>query len=215
MDVSDAFKAFVTLLALVNPVGVVPIYVSLVADRDSKEQAAIARTAALAVAAIIAISAVAGSAILGVFGIEVAAFRAAGGLILIVMGLGMLRGGPQAERSTPDEHRDALDRASIAVVPLAIPLLAGPGTIATTLVYASHARGAIDYGVLIGSAVVIGLITWLCLVTAHGLSRRLGKNGVGVATRIFGLLLVAMGVEFSAVGLRTLWPGLAQPVTPA
>ena len=208
MDPSEAAKAFVTLIALVNPVGVAPIYLGLVGDRAAPERSAIARTAAIGVATIIAVSAVAGAAILSVFGIELASFRAAGGLILIGLGWNMLRGAPQTERGTPDEHREDAAKTDIAIVPLAIPLLAGPGTIATTLVYASRAHGPLDYALLVGIGAVIGLITWACLAAAEPLARRLGKSGVGIATRIFGLLLVAMGVEFVAKGFQVLWPGL-------
>jgi multiple antibiotic resistance protein len=208
MDPSEAAKAFVTLIALVNPVGVVPIYLGLVGDRDVAERKSIARTAAIGVATIIAVSAIAGAAILSIFGIELASFRAAGGLILIGLGWNMLRGAPQTERGTPDEHREDVEKPDIAIVPLAIPLLAGPGTIATTLVYASHARGPLDYALLVGIGVAIGIITWVCLGAAEPLARRLGKSGVGIATRIFGLLLVAMGVEFVAKGFQVLWPGL-------
>jgi multiple antibiotic resistance protein len=154
------------------------------------------------------VSAVAGATILSVFGIELASFRAAGGLILIGLGWNMLRGAPQTERGTPDEHREDAAKTDIAIVPLAIPLLAGPGTIATTLVYASRAHGPLDYALLVGIGAVIGLITWACLAAAEPLARRLGKSGVGIATRIFGLLLVAMGVEFVAKGFQVLWPGL-------
>lgn len=208
MDPSEAAKAFVTLLALVNPVGVAPIYLGLVGDREPAERSAIARTAGIGVASIIGVSAIAGAAILSVFGIELASFRAAGGIILIGLGWNMLRGAPQTERGTPDEHREDAAKSDIAIVPLAIPLLAGPGTIATTLVYASRAHGLIDYALLLGIGIAIGLITWGCLVVAEPLAKRLGKSGVGIATKIFGLLLVAMGVEFVARGFQVLWPGL-------
>lgn len=205
MDQIPAAKAFVTLLALVNPLGTLPAYLALVANRSEVERAAIARTAAIGVATIIIVSALAGSAILSVFGIEIAAFRSAGGFILMIMGLKMLLGaGEPSSSDAPDTPHDT----GIAIVPLAMPLLAGPGTIATSIVYASHAHSAYEYGVLIVCGLVIGTITWVCLGSATRVANRLGKSGVDVATRIFGLLLVAMGVEFFAVGLRTLWPGL-------
>jgi multiple antibiotic resistance protein len=208
MDPSEAIKAFVTLLALVNPVGVAPIYLGLVGDRDHSERSAIARTAGIGVATIIAVSAVAGAAILSLFGIELASFRAAGGIILIGLGWNMLSGAPPTERGTPDEHEEDAAKPEIAIVPLAIPLLAGPGTIATTLVYASRAHGPLDYALLVGIGAAVGLITWGCLAAAEPLARRLGTSGVGIATKIFGLLLVAMGVEFVAKGFQVLWPGL-------
>ena len=210
MEHFPALKLFVTLLALVNPLGVLPAYLGLVSDRNEAERAAIARTASIGVVAVIVVSALAGTTILSIFGIEISAFRAAGGLILMIMGVKMLLGTPDSpsQASGDGPGASAPKDASIAVVPLAMPLLAGPGTVATALVYASHAGGLRDYAVLIVCGVVIGAITWACLGSATRVANRLGKSGVDVATKIFGLLLVAMGVEFVAVGLRTLWPGL-------
>jgi multiple antibiotic resistance protein len=210
MEHFPALKLFVTLLALVNPLGVLPAYLGLVANRSEAERAAIARTASSGVATVIIVSALAGTTILSVFGIEISAFRAAGGLILMIMGVKMLLGTPEAQSHAPGEgpSAGAPHDVSIAVVPLAMPLLAGPGTIVAALVSASHSSGVRDYVVLIVCSLVIGALTWACLGSATGGANRLGKRGVDVATRIFGLLLVAMGVEFVAVGLRTLWPGL-------
>jgi len=210
MEHFPALKVFVTLLALVNPLGALPAYLGLVASRDEAERASIARTAGIGVATILAVSALAGTTILAVFGIEIASFRTAGGIILMLIGVKMLLGTPDAPK--PDASNDstvtAPKDASIAIVPVAMPLLAGPGAIATTLVYASHAHRLRDYVVLVICAVLVGTVTWLCLGSATRVQKRLGKSGTDIATRIFGLLLVAMGVEFVAVGLRTLWPGL-------
>jgi len=142
-------------------------------------------------------------------GTSLASFRVGGGIVLLLMALAMLRAQSDTVRTTPAEEAEAEDRHSIAVVPLAIPLLAGPGSISTVII--EMHRSATEYhGLLvIGSIVLVCLFLWLVLRAASTIGRFLGHIGLNVINRLFGLILAAIAVEIMANGLRQLFPALA------
>ena len=162
----------------------------------------------------IAASALLGLQILEFFGISLASFQVGGGMLLLTSALSMLNAQPAEARANADEVHDAEARAtvgaSIAVVPLAIPLLTGPATMSTMVIYADKAKTVLQLGTLVGYGVVIGLATALCFAMAAPIARVMGKTGINVMTRLMGLILAALAVEVMADGLHKLFPVLAQ-----
>jgi multiple antibiotic resistance protein len=163
---------------------------------------------------VIAISALLGLQILAFFGISLASFQVGGGMLLLSSALSMLNAQPAEARANADEVHDAEARAtvgaSIAVVPLAIPLLTGPATMSTVVIYADKAKTLLQLGTLVGYGVVIALATALCFAMAAPIARVMGKTGINVMTRLMGLILAALAVEVMADGLHKLFPVLAQ-----
>ena len=162
-------------------------------------------------AVVIAVSGIAGLQIISFFGISIASFQVGGGMLLLVSSLNMLNAHP-AERRQDDvgEGRaKAESGASIAVVPLTIPLLTGPATISTMVIYAEKTRTFWEHAVLVGYGVVIGLATYLAFRASGRIAKVLGQTGINVMTRLMGLILAAMAVELLADGLIKLFPVLA------
>jgi len=156
----------------------------------------------------IAVCALAGLQILAFFGISLASFQVGGGMLLM-SALSMLNAQPAEAKATRDEVGDAASRASIAVVPLTIPLLTGLATMSTVVIYADQAKTFWQHAALVGYGVVIAAATALCFTLAEPISRVLGKTGINVMTRLMGMILAALAVEVMASGLVRLFPALA------
>ncbi|MFD2179999.1 YchE family NAAT transporter [Veronia pacifica] len=200
---------FVGLFAAVNPLGIMPIFVSLTAHESPIERKKTAYTASLAVAAILVVSLLAGQLLLDVFSISLDSFRVAGGMLLVSIAFTMMNGKLGEEKQNKQEQSESMSREQIGVVPLAMPLLAGPGAISSTIVYSSRYPSSVDtFGLIVTIALFSAGICLLFLI-APKLVRYLGQTGINVITRIMGLILGALGVEFIANGLRALFPGLA------
>ena len=204
----DPIKTFISLLALVDPLAAVPLFIALTASYSAADKARVARTAALAVPIIIAVAALLGGQIIATMGISIGAFKVGGGIILLLMALDMMKAQSGGVRNTPEEALDAEQRHSLGVVPLALPILVGPGSISTVIIYAAKAKSAWDYGVIIGSGVVIGLITWLAFRAAPRVAAFMGVAGINIATRVMGLLLAALAAEFIVDGVVLMIPAL-------
>jgi len=202
-------KPLITLLAIVNPLAIVPFFIHYTlrfSDRQRRRTIAISSVSAFAV---IATSALAGLQILEFFGISLASFQVGGGMLLLMSALSMLNARPAEAKATPDEVDDAASRASVAVVPLTIPLLTGPATMSTVVIYADQAKTFWQHAALVGYGVVVALATAVCFALAEPISRVLGKVGINVMTRLMGLILAALAVEVMASGLVRLFPALA------
>jgi multiple antibiotic resistance protein len=212
--VLDPVKTFVSLLALVDPLAAVPMFIALTAQFTAADKAKVARTAALAVPCIIAVSALLGGQIIENMGISMGGFKIGGGIILLLMALQMMNANTAGgtTRSTPAEQQEAAHKSeqhlSIAVVPLALPVLVGPGSISTVIIYAGKAKNVLDYGAIIGSGIIIGVLTWLAFRAAPRIAAFMGVTGINIATRVMGLLLAALGAEFIVDGLVMMIPAL-------
>lgn len=207
-DYAEYVKTIISLLAIVNPLGAVPVFIGLTSDTPLQKRGHIARISATSVAMILVFAVWIGEPFLYFFGISIGAFRVAGGLLILLMGIAMLHGRISGAKHTAVEAKEAEDKESIAVVPLAIPLMAGPGAISLVIV---DAHRALNYGnklLLSAGVVVVSLLVWLALRLAGPLSRTLGTTGINVATRVMGLILASVGVEFITAGLKQLLPGL-------
>lgn len=206
----DLLKPLIALLAIVNPIGVVPFFLAFTQNCSRAERAHIIRVSATAAFFVIAISGLAGLKIIEFFGISIASFQVGGGTLLLISSLQMLNAQP-AESKPSDivEGTEKVDAgASIAVVPLTIPLLTGPATISTMVIYAQRTRHWWELGVLVGYGVVIGLAVWAAFRLSGRIAKVLGKTGINVMTRLMGLILAAMAVELLAEGLIQLFPVL-------
>jgi multiple antibiotic resistance protein len=206
-------KPLVTLLAIVNPLACVPFFIHYTQHFSSQQRKHTILVASFSAFVVIAVSALLGLEILSFFGISLASFQVGGGLLLMTSALSMLNAQPADARSNADELQEAETKsalgASIAVVPLTIPLLTGPATMSTVVIYADKAHGLAQLLSLVGYGVVIGLATAVCFALAQPIARVLGKTGINIMTRLMGLILTALAVELIAEGMHKLFPVLA------
>ena len=207
----DLLKPLVALLAIVNPIGVVPFFIHFTQNFSPEQRRRTIGISSVSAFVVIAVSALAGLRVIEFFGISLASFQVGGGMLLLVSALQMLNA--QQAESRRDDLREGSDKAdagdSIAIVPLTIPLLTGPATISTMVIYAEKTRHWWQLAVLVGYGLVIGLATWVALSLSGRIAKVLGKTGINVMTRLMGLLLAALAVEVMSDGLIKLFPGLA------
>ncbi len=203
-------KPLVTLLAIVNPLAVVPFFIHYTQDFTPEQRRRTIWIASCSAFLVISVSALLGLHILNFFGISLASFQVGGGMLLLLSALSMLNAQPAEAKSNAEEVNDAAARASIAVVPLTIPLLTGPATMSTVVIYADKAKTFLNLGALVVYGVVIALATALCFSLAQPIARVLGKTGINVMTRLMGLILAALAVEVMADGLARLFPILGK-----
>ena len=206
------FKPLVTLLAIVNPLAIVPFFIHYTQgfSRPQRQRTVAVAVASFSAFVVIATSAVAGLKILEFFNISLASFQVGGGMLLLISSMNMLNAQPAEAKPMTNEMEDGAAKAargaSIAVVPLTIPLLTGPATMSTVVIYAEKAKTFFQLGTLVGYGVVIGLATAICFSLAEPIARVLGKTGINVMTRLMGLILAALAVEVMADGLGKLFP---------
>ncbi len=205
----EYLRFFVTLAAVLDPFLAVPIFLTLTASRSAASRVALVRAVAITVFAVLAAAALLGDAILSVTGASLAAFRVGGGLVLLLMALAMLNAQAGGVRQSEEEAAELESGELRGVVPLAVPLLAGPGAIGTTIIAAEKGSGAAHLAVILGCIALVSLLTWVVLRAANHIGSRLGTTGLNIATRLLGLLLAALAIQTMAEGLKELFPGLA------
>jgi multiple antibiotic resistance protein len=197
----DTVKFFAALFAIMNPIGNMPVFLSVTDGRSNAERARIAAVSSVAVAVILVVCVLIGAELLRAFGISVAGLRTAGGLIILSIAYSLLHAKPSGIHQSAG---DADARESPAIYPLAMPMLAGPGTISTVIVFAHGAEGPKVYASLVGVIVVMTLLLYLGMRTAVTASRLLGDAGMNVITRLMGIILAAIAVEMIFAGARAL-----------
>jgi multiple antibiotic resistance protein len=207
----DLMKPLIALLAIVNPIGVVPFFIHFTQNLSALQRRRTMRVSAFTAFVVIALSALAGLRIIEFFGISIASFQVGGGTLLLISALQMLNAQPAETQPTDvSEGEQKLDAgASIAVVPLTIPLLTGPATISTMVIYAERTRHWWEVATLVGYGVVVGVATYLAFAASGRIAKLLGRTGINVMTRLMGLILAALAVEIMADGLTQLFPMLA------
>jgi multiple antibiotic resistance protein len=196
-----ALVTFTSMLFIVDPIAAVPTYLVITQDETSAERRRTAFRACIAMTLLLAVFAATGTMLFRAFGITLAAFRTAGGLILWFVAMDMLQGQRRTQEGR-DEVAEGRAKEDVALTPLAIPMLAGPGAISTAIVVAGQARGAAQTLVVYAAIVLTGLISYLSLRVGEPLLGRLGKTGIRVVTRIMGLILAAVAVQFVFSGIR-------------
>ena len=209
----DLLKPLIALLAIVNPIGVVPFFLAFTQGFSRQQRRRTRNVSAFTAFCVISVSGLAGLHIINFFGISIASFQVGGGMLLLISSLHMLNAQP-AESGADDlvEGQHKADAGvSVAVVPLTIPLLTGPATISTVVIYAEKTQTFLEHALLVGYGVVIGLATWAAFAASGRIAKVLGRTGINVMTRLMGLILAAMAVELLADGLAKLFPILASP----
>ncbi len=209
LEYTDYIKIFIALLAVVDPLGTVPIIAALTSHPNGADVKVIARTAVLAVTTILLSALFFGEDLLIFFGISINSFRVSGGILLMLMAVSMLQAKISATVQTKEEALEGEAKESIALVPLAMPLLAGPGAISTIILYAPSGSGIQHYLFMSLDIAAVSLILWAVLCCIPWLTRHLSKTAINIFTRLMGLLLSALAVEFIASGLKGLFPVLA------
>ena len=207
----DLYKPLIALLAIVNPIGVVPFFIHFTQSFTRQQRQRTIRVSAFTAFLVIGISALAGLKIIEFFGISLASFQVGGGTLLLISSIQMLNAQPaETRKEDVAEGANKADAgASIAVVPLTSPLLTGPATISTMVIYAEKTRHWWELGVLVGYGVVVGLVTFAVFTASGRIARVLGQTGINIMTRLMGLILAALAVELLADGLTKLFPVLA------
>jgi multiple antibiotic resistance protein len=204
----DYLRFIVTLTAVLDPFLAVPIFLSVTAANDRKGRQRLANAVTVTVFAVLAGAAIFGEALLKFLGTGLAAFQVGGGLVLLLMALAMLNAQAGGMRQSSEEAEELQSGALSGVVPLAVPLLAGPGAISTTII-AAQAGGVAHALSLIGCIALVCVLLWWVLRVADVVGQRMGMTGLNIVTRLLGLLLAAIAIETMADGLRELFPGLA------
>ncbi|MGI0494692.1 MarC family protein [Alkalinema pantanalense CENA528] len=195
------------LLAIVNPIGNLPIFISYTAGERQGVQRWLALFISVTIVGFLLLFLITGSAILKFFGISIAAFRIAGGILLLLTGIGMVRGHQMQrthEIANQAKYTDFIEAESVyrkILIPLGIPIFVGPGSISTVILYSSQARDRVTFLALMGVTVAISLFTLVILMSSLWMRKVLGKSGLDIATRILGLFLAAIGVQFILSGL--------------
>jgi multiple antibiotic resistance protein len=194
--------AFATAFTIIDPVGMIPLTISVTATASHEQRSAIVDRAVLVASAVIFAMAVAGRLILDSLGITLPAFTIAGGILLFLIAIDMLFARKTGAKQTQEEEREGVESGNPAVFPLAIPMIAGPGTIATVLVLVSIARGNRYEEALVFAAYASAMVvTWICMRASAQLLRAIGNTGITVITRLFGILLSALAIQFVLNGL--------------
>jgi len=206
--VSEYVRFVVTLTAVLDPFLAVPIFLAASAALDAAARLRLARAVTLTVFAVLAGSALFGEELLRWTGTGLPAFRVGGGLVLLLMALAMLNAQPGAVRQSRAEAEELESGELSGVVPLAVPLLAGPGAISTTVI-AAQAGGVVHLAVLLSLIALVCALLWVMLRIAHVVEPRMGTTRLNIATRLLGLLLIAIAIQTMAEGLKQLFPGLA------
>jgi len=205
---SYSLLCFGSVFAIVDPFAAVPIFLALTADRAPAEVASVARRASITCMLVLLLFSAAGSYILSFFSITLAAVKIAGSVILFVVGFEMLRARTSRTRSTAEEREEASTKEDVALVPLGLPLLAGPGAIATVMVLSTRARDLPHRASVAACVVVVSLLTLLVLRSAGFFARALGQTGINLIGRVMGLILAATAAQFAIDGLREAFPKL-------
>jgi multiple antibiotic resistance protein len=207
-SLQEYLRFTVTLLAVLDPFLAVPIFLGVTAGRSAASRRRLENAVTLTVFLVLAGTAVFGEALLKLLGTSLPAFQVGGGLVLLLMALSMLNAEAGHIRQTAKEIKELEAGQRFGVVPLAVPLLAGPGAISTTII-AAQSGGPAHTGGLIVCIALVAAVSWIVLRLADRVGRRMGTTGLNIATRLLGLLLAAIAIEMMTDGLKVLLPGLA------
>lgn len=198
---------FPSMFSIIDPIGVVPVYLALAGTEPLHEQRRTAVRAVLTATIVLFVFAATGTAIFHFFGITIPAFRLAGGVLLFTMALEMMRARTPQTKTTPEETSEARAKDDVAITPIGIPLISGPGAIASAVMWSSRATHASEKLALYLAIGLVTGITLLAMLFATRLVRLLGKTGINVITRIMGLILAATAAQFIIDGWREAMAG--------
>jgi multiple antibiotic resistance protein len=202
---SFSVTTFVAIFAIVNPIGAMTFFVVLTRAYPKEVKTRVIEKAVLAATLTLLVFAFVGNYIFFVFGTSIPAFRIAGGILLFTIAFSMMQGERSRTQLTPQDRQEALEREAVGIVPLGIPMLAGPGAITTVMVLMATASDPLDMAaiaVIMASILGTMVITWILLVEADRVFRRIGRMGAYAISRIMGLILAAIAVQFVILGIK-------------
>jgi multiple antibiotic resistance protein len=204
MDVRFVATAFATAFTIIDPIGMIPMTLGATVRDLPKRRNQIVDQAVLVAAAVILFMGVLGRLILNYLGITLPAFTIAGGILLFLIAIDMLFARPTGAKRTEAEEREAALNENPAVFPLAVPMIAGPGTIATVLLLVNLAHGdRLDLAIVALAYGVALFVTWLCMRASTVLMRVIGATGIHVISRLLGIILAALAVQFVLNGMAS------------
>jgi multiple antibiotic resistance protein len=204
MSFEFAITVFAAIFAIVNPIGNIPVFVAITQDYTPEQKRRVIRKVCIVAASVLLAFGIFGNYIFAIYGITIPAFKIAGGLLLFSIAFNMTRGQVGRTKMTGEEHEEALEKEEVGVVPLGIPLFAGPGAITTVMIYIAFATTSsdelFDLSSIFLSIVFTVVASYFLLRYAEPIFSRMGKSGAGAFTRIMGLLLAAIAIEFIITG---------------
>lgn len=203
MNAQFAILAFTSLIAIVNPLGAIPLYVALTTGYTPEHRSATLRRAILTGLSVLFAFALAGTYILQFFGITRQAFQIAGGILFFAVGWDMLQAKRSRVKTTEDEEHESAQKDDVGIIPLGLPTLAGPGAITTVIALNGQAETFMDAAAVYVSIMLVLAVCWIVLTAAPLLTRRMGQTGMNVMTRLMGLLVMVIGAQFVINGTTT------------
>ncbi|GAB2645238.1 MULTISPECIES: MarC family protein [Psychrobacter] len=210
---TEIIKIILAFMVLINPFSALTLFLDLTRGYSMRNRRKVARVACLTIFITISFFTVAGETLLKALGISIGSFQLAGGILVFLISLNMMNGEgnpvkPDQENFDVDHVQDAPPTMASAVVPIAIPMMIGPGGISTVIIYSSQVSGILQVSAIIIAGLFISLFCYLALMAAGRISRLLGDTGLNIMSRIMGMLLAAVSIEIIVSGLRTLFPAL-------
>jgi multiple antibiotic resistance protein len=205
-----ALLAITSVFFLVDPFAVIPLFLAVTADSTPSERRGVARRSAFTCAIVLCSFALAGSLIFKIFGITLPAFKIAGGIILMGIGLDMLQAKQSGTKATAEEQQEGAEKQDASIIPLGMPMLAGPGAISTVMVLVGESHSVWQQAVIYATILLTSFLAFMILAGADGVRKYLGETGIRILMRLMGLLLVALAVQFVVNGLTDF--GLLKPL---
>jgi multiple antibiotic resistance protein len=197
-----ALLCLTSLLAIINPLSATPMYLALTDGYTAEHRQRTIRSAVLTAFAVLLVFALLGGTIFQLFGITIHAFRIAGGVIFFGIGMDMLQAKRSRVKTTEEEEREGMTKEEVGVTPLGIPMITGPGAITTVMVLMTQARDAVFVGILFSAILIVLALTFIVLTAAPRVVGFFGQTGLNVMTRIMGLLVTVIAVQFIVDGSR-------------
>ncbi len=206
--IAFALAAFSAIFSVVDPMGAIPVFIAMTGTDSRAHKRRTALRASIAMFIILAVFAASGVFILRFFSISMGSFRIAGGLMLFLLAVNMLQAKPARERTTPEEQAEGAEKPDISIFPLAIPILSGPGSVATVMVLMTRAHGPVQYAIVYGAVGLTALATYITLLVVSMADRRISRTAINVLHRVMGLILAAIAVQFVVDGIHDVLPTL-------
>jgi len=200
----DFLHFTLAMLAVCAPQSAIPVFINLTDGMGQREKSGIARQTGIAVACVLCSSAFFGSALLDMFGVSINSFRIAGGILLMSIAFGMMKA--SEKRHTKEEQAEAENRDAIGVMPLAIPVISGPGSISAMVIATQMDKSLPHLIAVICAGLAVAIVSWLLLRVADKLAAVLGQTGLNIIGRLCGMLLAALAVEFIYTSLKDMFP---------
>ena len=190
-----------SLLALINPIGIIPTYIGIVNDYDTKDQRDITYKSVLCAFIVLMIFSIMGTLIFSFFNITIHAFKIVGGILFIRIGLDMVESKVSRTKSTPQEEKEAETKDEIAYSPLGVPLIAGPGAITSVMILSNQVNSIYDKAIFILSIAICMILTYIILIMGNKLSKKIGTTGIRIIQRLMGIILMVIAIQFIIDGL--------------